>query len=191
MNSWNPFYFVCFSDLRRHLKTRLIFYILMWFIFVKSSALNRSTAALSNNGSFSSWKFSLPWAEAFLYVSGLSATIAISIGNSMICSDIWHKYHEWYFEIVIRHFTSRSGELNLRQFWNITSGIYAKYHVQIMLLFVYTTTHKRLVICACRYFKLSWNNTALSQSNGRNFSCSSIKQIRRKSVKTFHKKWTV
>ena len=28
----------------------------------------------------------------------------ISIGNSMICSDIWHKYHEWYFEIVIRNF---------------------------------------------------------------------------------------
>ena len=26
----------------------------------------------------------------------------ISIGNSMICSDISHKYHEWYFEIVIR-----------------------------------------------------------------------------------------
>ena len=23
----------------------------------------------------------------------------ISIGNSMICSDIWHIYHEWYFEI--------------------------------------------------------------------------------------------
>ena len=30
-----------------------------------------------------------------------------SIGNSMICSDIWHKYHERYFEIVIRNFTSR------------------------------------------------------------------------------------
>ena len=83
----------------------------------------------------------------------------------MICSDIWHKYHEWYFKIVIR---------NLRQFWNITSGIYAKCHVQIMLLFVYTTTHKRFVIFTCRYFKLSWNTTALSQSNGRNFSCSSI-----------------
>ena len=26
---------------------------------------------------------------------------AISIGNSMICSHIWHKYHESYFEIVI------------------------------------------------------------------------------------------
>ena len=31
------------------------------------------------------------------------------------------------------------------------SGIYAKYHVQIMLLFVYTT---RFVIFTCRYFKL-------------------------------------
>ena len=29
------------------------------------------------------------------------------IGNSMICSDIWHKYYEWYFEIVIHNFTSR------------------------------------------------------------------------------------
>ena len=44
--------------------------------------------------------------------------IYIRIGNSMISSDICHKYHEWYFKIVIR---------NLRQFWNITSGIYAKY----------------------------------------------------------------
>ena len=31
----------------------------------------------------------------------------IIIGNSMICSDIWHIYHEWYFKIVIRNFTSR------------------------------------------------------------------------------------
>ena len=23
----------------------------------------------------------------------------ISIGNRMIYSDVWHKYHEWYFEI--------------------------------------------------------------------------------------------
>ena len=83
----------------------------------------------------------------------------------MICSDIWHKYHEWYFKIVIR---------NLRQFWNITSGIYAKYHVQNMLLFVYTTTHTRFVIFTCRYFKLSWITTAISQSNCRNFSYSSI-----------------
>ena len=64
----------------------------------------------------------------------------------MICSDIWPKYHEWYFKIVTR---------NLRQFWNIARGIYAKYHVQIMLLFVYTATHERFVIFTCRYFNLS------------------------------------
>ena len=33
--------------------------------------------------------------------------LIISIGNSMICSGIWHKYLEWYFKIVIRNFTSR------------------------------------------------------------------------------------
>ena len=56
------------------------------------------------------------------------------------------QYHKWYFKIVTR---------NLRQFWNIASGIYAKYHVQIMLLFVYTATHERFVIFTCRYFNLS------------------------------------
>ena len=91
----------------------------------------------------------------------LRLPFVISIGNSMICSDIWHKYHEGYFEIV-------------RQFWNITSYIYAKNHVQIMLLLGYTTTHKRFVIFTCRYFKLSWNTTALSQSNCKHFSRSSI-----------------
>ena len=60
--------------------------------------------------------------------------------------------------------------------WNIMSGIFAKYHLQIMLLFVYTTTRKTFVIVefTCRYFKLCWITTALSQSNCRNFSCSSI-----------------
>ena len=57
------------------------------------------------------------------------------------------KYHEWYL---------------------------CQISLQIMLLFVYTTTHKRFVIFTCRYFKLSWNTNALSQSNCRNFSCSSI-----------------
>ena len=100
--------------------------------------------------------------------------LQISIGNSMICSDIRHKYHEWYFEIVVRKFHEPLGKWNLRQFWNITSGIYAKYHTQIMLLFVYTTTRKNFVIFTRRYFKLSWNTTAMSKSNCRNFSCSRI-----------------
>ena len=76
----------------------------------------------------------------------------------MICRDIWHKCHEWYFEIVIRNF-------KFETIWNIASGIYAKYHIQIMILFV----SKRFVIFTHRYFKLSWNTT-LSQSNCRNFS---------------------
>ena len=52
--------------------------------------------------------------------------------------------------------------------------IYAKYHVQIVLLFVYTTTHTRFVIFTRRYFKLSRNTIALSQSNCRNLSCGSV-----------------
>ena len=79
----------------------------------------------------------------------------VCIGNTMISSDICHKYHEWYFEIH-----EQLGEWNLRQFWNITSDIYVKHHVQIMLLCVYTTTRKRFVIFTYRYFKLSWNTTA-------------------------------
>ena len=76
------------------------------------------------------------------------------------------KYHEWYFKIVKRNF-------------EISRVVFMpKYHVQIMLLFVYTTTRKRFVIFTCRYFKLSWNTTALSQSNCRNFSWSSIKGLR-------------
>ena len=103
----------------------------------------------------------------------------ISIGNSMICSDIWQKYHKWYCYIdnCYTWFHKPLGEWNLRQFWNIMSGINAKYQVQIVLLFVYTTTRKRFVIFTCRYSKLSWNTTALSQSNCSNFSCSSIKLV--------------
>ena len=89
---------------------------------------------------------------------------------------LWVQVIAWFVVTFGTNTTSDISKLlNLRQFWNITSGIYAKYHVQIMLLFVYTTTSKRFVIFTCRYFKLSWKTTALSQSNCRNFSCSSIK----------------
>ena len=41
-----------------------------------------------------------------------------------------------------------------------------------MLLFVYTSYYSQKACnFTCRYFKLSWNTTALSQSNCRNFSC--------------------
>ena len=42
------------------------------------------------------------------------------------------------------------------------------------IICLYYYTRKRFVIFTCRYFKLSWNTTALSQSNCSNFSCSSI-----------------
>ena len=30
--------------------------------------------------------------------------MGVCIGNSMISSDIWHKYHKWHFEIVIPYY---------------------------------------------------------------------------------------
>ena len=58
-----------------------------------------------------------------------------------------------------------------------------KYHKWYLCqILVWRTNHaiitrKRFVIFTCRYFKLSCNTTALSQSNCRNFSCSSIMKV--------------
>ena len=90
----------------------------------------------------------------------------------MIFQNCYTKFHE------------PLGEWNLRQFWNITSGIYAKYHVQI----------KRVAIFTCKYFKLSWNTTALSQSNCRNFACSSISRLivsKQMWIKSLNKIWVL
>ena len=57
------------------------------------------------------------------------------------------KYHEWYLCQISR--TNHA----------------------IICLYYYP---QKVVIFTCRYFKLSWNITALSQSNCRNFSCSII-----------------
>ena len=74
-------------------------------------------------------------------------------------SDIWKIWHN--FEISLVVFMP-----------NVT--------YKSCLLFVYTTTHKRFVIFTFGYFKLSWNTTALSQSNCRNFSCSCIMESYKK-----------
>ena len=100
----------------------------------------------------------------------------ICLGNSMIYSDIWHKYHEWYFEIVIRNFTSRP-PVKFETILKYHKWYLCQISLKIMLFFVYTTTRKRFVIFACRYFKLRWNTTALGQSNWRNYSCSSIRGL--------------
>ena len=81
---------------------------------------------------------------------------SICIGNSMICSDIWHEYTRSDISkllyVILRAARRVKFETILKHH---ESGIYAKHHVLIMLLFVYTTTHKRVVIFTCRYFKLS------------------------------------
>ena len=60
---------------------------------------NNLTSELVGNRSFLNLK---P-----ITIKGIVIWLMISIGNSMICSDIWHKYHEWYFKIVLHNFTSR------------------------------------------------------------------------------------
>ena len=80
----------------------------------------------------------------------------------------------WFVVIFGINTTSGIFEIvNLRQLWNITFSQIS--YVQIMLLFVYSTTRKGFVAFVCRYFKLRWNTTAQSQSNCRSFSCSSIR----------------
>ena len=83
----------------------------------------------------------------------------------MICSDIWHKYHEWYFEIVIFETISKYHEWYLRQISGTNHAIICLYYYP-----------QKVCNFTCRHFKLSWNTTALSQSNCRNFSCSSINE---------------
>ena len=78
-----------------HLRLRLRFWIV--FVYIKRILLNRA---------FVISRFcSIHW---IIILAGLKKIVSyISIGNSMSCSDVWHKYHEWYFKIVIRNFTSR------------------------------------------------------------------------------------
>ena len=83
----------------------------------------------------------------------------ISIGNSMICGDIWHKYHEWCFEILKYHE------------WYLCKTS----HTDHAIICLYYYPQKACNFC--RFFKLNWNTTALSQSNCRNFLCISIKII--------------
>ena len=71
----------------------------------------------------------------------------------MICSDIWHKYDEWYFEIVIRETTLKYHEWYLCQISRTNHAI-----------IIYTTTRKSFVIFTCRCFKLNWNTIAASQN---------------------------
>ena len=92
----------------------------------------------------------------------------------MICSDtcIWHKYLDIS---KLLHVISRAVR---RVKFETILKYYKRYLCQISCtnhaIICYTTTYERFVIFTWRYFKLSWNTTALSQSNCRNFSGSII-----------------
>ena len=62
-------------------------------------------------------------------------------------------------------------QTNKQTTWKPLHGVLALFTITTLYLYI---LYKRFVIFTCRYFKLSWNTTALSQQNCRNFSCSSI-----------------
>ena len=101
----------------------------------------------------------------------------------MICSDIWHKYPSHIsklLNIISRAVRRVKFETILKYHKWYLCQISRTNHA-IICLYYYP---QKVVIFTCRYFKLSWNTTALSQSNCRNFSCSSIKHY-------FNKHFTV
>ena len=91
----------------------------------------------------------------------------ISIGNSMNCS-----------AFGINNTSDISKLFYKIEIWDNFEISQVVFMPNIMYKSCYylfnTTTGNIFVIFTCRYFKLSWNTTALSQSNCRNFSCRSI-----------------
>ena len=71
----------------------------------------------------------------------------VSTGNNTVCSDIWHEYHERYFETVKRNFTSRLASEILDNF-EISAMIFMPNitYKSCYYLFILATTRKRLVI---------------------------------------------
>ena len=76
----------------------------MHFMAVKKS---RKRSGFEVGPTFSRFQSMSILAIRFQNTAENSFSTLICIGNSMICSDIWQKYHERYFEIFIRDCTSR------------------------------------------------------------------------------------
>ena len=93
---------------------------------------------------------------------------ALSQSNcrNFLCRSIIRNWNTVECQLTAHPLSSgKWSQSEVRDNFDITSGSYAKDHVQIMLLLVYTSTRKSF---------LRWSITALSQSNCRNFSCRSI-----------------
>ena len=73
-----------------------------------------------------------------------------------------------FTRLMAREITNNNFEISLVVFMpNITTN-----HAIICLYY-----YNGVVIFTCRYLKLSWNTTALSQSNWRNSSCDSVTHV--------------
>ena len=81
-----------------------------------------------------------------------------------------HKYQEWYFKIVIRNWNEIWDNFEISRVVFMPNITYGSWYYLLILLPAKGFTG----IFTFRYFKLSWNTTALSQSDCRNFSSSSI-----------------
>ena len=107
------------------------------------------------------WNFNLESWDLYIYIAWFVAIFGINT-----TSDISKLLY------VISWAVRALGEWNLKKFSGVVFMPNITYK-SCYYLFV-LSTNKRFVIFTRRYFKLSWNTTALSQSNRRNFSCSSI-----------------
>jgi len=65
-----------------------------------------------------------------------------------IVRDIWHKYNSWYFKIAQNY---------VKQFLNITRGIYAKYHYKICY-YLYKLNCIRVVLFVISVYSANHNN---------------------------------
>ena len=104
----------------------------------------------------------------------------------MICSDIWHKLlttsdiSKLSYEILrtVRRVKFETVKFEISRMVFVPNITYKSCYYMFILL-----PSKVLYFSQVGYFKLSWNTTALVQSNRRNFLCSSIK-VKNKGNKT-------
>ena len=96
----------------------------------------------------------------------------ISTGNSMICGDIWHKYHEWYFEIVIRNFT----RLTAREIWDnfeISQVVFVPNitYKSCYYFFILLQGAKKIIFTACHSgkLKLAFTSPNIISTSPQNF----------------------
>ena len=113
-------------------------HILYWTVFISPTVWNMCENLHYESVYFKELHNEREYYWPTIYRTGAAVVSTItSIGNSMICSDIWHKYQECISKLLC--------VISPAVMW-VKFETILKYHLQITLLFVYTTNHKRFVI---------------------------------------------